>query len=139
MKELLDIFRFFSFLQRYRKFVIITSFFFFVKRQQSDLLAIFSSLYSFFIPKHQHLAFPEFFCRCSHLSKLLITLPNKRLSNLFFMFFGLQLIVVCTTISGRSNQTHCCYRCNISSKASAVLPRRNDTEMGPANSLHASA
>ena len=28
--------------------------------------------------------------------------------------------------------------CDISSKG-AVLPRRNDTEMGPANSLHASA
>ena len=30
------------------------------------------------------------------------------------------------------------YRCDISSKG-AVLPGRNDAEMGPANSLHASA
>ena len=30
------------------------------------------------------------------------------------------------------------HRCNISSKE-AVLPGRNDAEMGPANSLHASA
>ena len=30
------------------------------------------------------------------------------------------------------------HRCNISSKG-AVLPGRNDAEMGPANSLHASA
>ena len=30
------------------------------------------------------------------------------------------------------------HRCNISSKG-AVLPRRNDAEMGPTNSLHASA
>ena len=30
------------------------------------------------------------------------------------------------------------HRCNISSKG-AVLPKRNDAEMGPVNSLHASA
>ena len=33
-------------------------------------------------------------------------------------------------ISGRSNQTQCCHRCEISSNG-AVLPRRNDAEMAP--------
>ena len=41
-------------------------------------------------------------------------------------------------ILGRSNLAQCCHRCNISSKG-AVLPGRNDAEMGPANSLHALA